>query len=73
MQLGIAVLLGFAELVGSETAHQGLKQSYHNVFWFNLACGSTALVIFVAFVRVPRQKSDLTADEKALKLEAEAL
>ncbi|KAM3418574.1 hypothetical protein BST61_g4550 [Cercospora zeina] len=74
LQLGITLLLGFAELIGSATAHQGLKQSYHNVFWFNLACGATALVIFVSFVRVPRQKSDLTADEKAIReAEAEAL
>ncbi|KAI5369956.1 Putative major facilitator superfamily, MFS transporter superfamily [Septoria linicola] len=65
LHLGMAILLGFAELVATETAYQGLKASYQNVFWYNLARGATCLVVFVAFVRIPRQKSDLTADEKA--------
>jgi hypothetical protein len=34
------------------------------VFWFELACGAAALVIFVGFVRIESAKSDLTADEK---------
>ena len=64
MQLGIALMLGFAEIIATGTAHQGLRKSYQNVFWFNLACGATALVIFMAFIRIDRAKSDLTADEK---------
>lgn len=56
MQLGIALMLGFAAIITTGTAHQGLRKSYQNVFWFNLACGATALAIFMAFVRtiVPR-------------------
>jgi hypothetical protein len=34
------------------------------VFWFELACGAAALVVFVGFVRIDSAKSDLTADEK---------
>jgi MFS family permease len=71
LQLGIAVLLGFSEVIASQTAGQGLKESYQNVFWFNFACGATALVVFM-FVRIPRAKSDLTADEKEAR-EKEAL
>ncbi|KAK4507691.1 hypothetical protein PRZ48_001426 [Zasmidium cellare] len=67
LQLGIAIMLGFAEIIASETAYQGQRQSYQNVFWFNLACGATALVILMAFVRIDRAKADLTADEKELQ------
>lgn len=62
--LGIAILLGFADVVAIATRGQGEKQSYKNVFWFELACGGAALVLFVGFVRIDRAKSDLTADEK---------
>ena len=64
LQLGIALLLGFADIVASETAYQGQRQSYKNAFWFELACGAAALVIFMAFVRIDSAKSDYTADEK---------
>ncbi|CAK4031186.1 MFS-type transporter [Lecanosticta acicola] len=64
LQLGIALLLGFAEIVATQTADQGLRRSYQNVFWFNLACGATALVVFMGVVRIERAKSDLTADER---------
>jgi MFS family permease len=73
LQLGIAVMLGFSEVIASETSGQGLKESYQNVFWFNFACGAVALVIFVGFVKIPKARSDLTADEKEAALrEAEA-
>ncbi|CZT24483.1 related to transporter (major facilitator superfamily) [Ramularia collo-cygni] len=64
VQLGIALLLGFAEVIASQTAYQGQQQSYRNVFWFNMACGAMALVLF-SFVSIGRANSDLTADEKA--------
>ncbi|KAK4902241.1 hypothetical protein LTR27_001144 [Elasticomyces elasticus] len=63
-QFAIALLLGFADILVSETADQGQQQSYKNAFWLNLACGSTALTIFMAFVRIDRATSDYTADEK---------
>lgn len=64
LQLSIALLLGFADVVVTETKEQGQRQSYKNVFWFELACGAAALVVFVGFVRIESAKSDLTADEK---------
>ncbi|KXT08112.1 hypothetical protein AC579_3953 [Pseudocercospora musae] len=64
MQLGIALLLGFAEIIATNTAQQGQKQSYQNVFWINLACGSTALTIMLSFVKISKVKSGLTADER---------
>lgn len=66
--LSVALLLGFTDVVVSYTAYQGERQSYKNAFWFELACGGAALIIFMAFVRIHRAKSDLTADEReALK------
>lgn len=65
VQLGIALLLGFAEVIATDTAYQGQKQSYQNVFWFNAALGAVALVLFMGFVSISRAKSDMTADEKA--------
>ncbi|GAB7325479.1 hypothetical protein MBLNU13_g09493t1 [Cladosporium sp. NU13] len=64
LQLSIAILLGFSDIIAAMTSYQGEKQSYKNVFWFELACGAAALVIFVGFVRIDSAKSDLTADEK---------
>lgn len=64
LQLSVAILLGFSDIVAAFTSYQGERQSYKNVFWFELACGAAALVIFVGFVRIDSAKSDLTADEK---------
>ncbi|KAH9843407.1 putative MFS-type transporter, partial [Teratosphaeria destructans] len=64
LQLSIAVFLAFADVVVSNTTFRGLKQSYKNAFWFEMACGGTALIIFMGFVRIGRAESDLTADEK---------
>jgi hypothetical protein len=67
LQLGVALLLGFADIVVSNTAHQGQKQSYKNAFWFEMACGVTAMVIFMGFGRVESAKSDYTADERIVQ------
>jgi hypothetical protein len=64
LQLSIALLLGFSDIVATMTSYQGERQSYQNVFWFELACGAAALVVFVGFVRIDSAKSDMTADEK---------
>lgn len=71
VQLGIALSLGFADIVVSNTAGQGERQSYKNAFWFELGCGGFALVIFVLFVRIHAAQSDLTADEKEEQKAAE--
>lgn len=64
LYLGIAFLLGFADLTQTETAKMGLKQSYQAVFWYQFACAATALVILMVFVRIQKAKSDLTIEEK---------
>ncbi|KAK6395370.1 hypothetical protein LTR65_000840 [Meristemomyces frigidus] len=72
LQLSIALLLGFADIVVTATADRGERQSYKNAFWFELACGGAALVVFMGFVRIDSAKSDLTADEKEAQKASEA-
>lgn len=64
LYLGIAFLLAFADFIQTETAGLGLKRSYQNVFWYQLACAATALVILASFVRLRKAESDLTVDER---------
>ena len=64
LHLGIAVLLGFADIIQTKTEHFGLRRSYKAVFWFGVACGALALVIMIFFVKIEPAKSDMTADEK---------
>jgi MFS family permease len=72
LQLGVAVFLGLTDIIQSETApYQGLRKSYKNTFWFGVAAGTVSLLLMVLFVKVPKAKSDLTADEKR-ELEREA-
>lgn len=65
LYLGIAFLIGFADVVLTETRELGLRRSYQAVFWYQLACAALALVIMAAFVRIKKAKSDLTFEEKA--------
>lgn len=72
LHLGIAVCLGFADIVNIETLPSlGPKKSFQAVFWFETACAAMALVILVLFVRVRKAESALTADE-ILEMEEEA-
>lgn len=64
LYLGIAVLLAFAGFVQTETESLGLKRSYQSVFWYQLACAATALVVMAGFVRLRKAESGLTVDEK---------
>jgi len=64
LYLGIAVLLAFAGFVQTKTADLGLKRSYQSVFWYQLACATTALFIMAGFVRLRKAESGLTVDEK---------
>jgi predicted MFS family arabinose efflux permease len=71
LYLGIAVLIGFADVVQTATKKKGLKESYQAVFWYQLACAGVAFVIMALFVRIRKAESDLTVDEKeALQREA---
>lgn len=70
LHLGIAVMLGFADVVNTYTvASLDMRRSYHAVFWFEVACASAALVILVLFVKIKKAESELTVDERA-KLES---
>lgn len=64
LHFGIAVCLGFADIVNIETKPSlGVRKSYQAALWFEVACAATALAILVVFVRVKNAKSALTADE----------
>ena len=66
LHLGIAVMLGFADIVNTYTVLRlGMRRSYHAVFWFEVACASAALVILVLFVKIKKAESELTVDERA--------
>ncbi|KAL2002687.1 hypothetical protein VTN02DRAFT_6170 [Thermoascus thermophilus] len=63
--LGVAVLLGFADVTQAETQPAvGLRRSYRAVFWYNVACTGLSCVVVALFVRIDRARSDLTVDEK---------
>lgn len=70
LQLGFALLLGFTDIVQSYTLESGLRQSYKNTFWVGVASGGACLILVAIWGRVPKAKSDLTADEK-LELQRE--
>ncbi len=74
MQLGIAFLLGFADVTAKQTEDRGPKQSYKIVFWYETGCAAVALILLIGFVKIDRAKSELTADErKAMEEEANTM
>lgn len=64
LHLGIALHLGFADIVQVNTVDLGLRKSYQAVFWFQVALSGLGLVVNALFVRIGRAKSDLTVDER---------
>lgn len=71
--LGIAVMLGFADIVNTYTvARLGPRKSYHAVFWFEVACAAAALIILALFVKIKKAESELTVDERLALEEAAA-
>jgi MFS family permease len=72
LQLGVALCLGLTDIIQSSTVEEaGLRRSYKNTFWFGVAVGSLSLLLITIWGKIPKAKSDLTADEKA-ELEREA-
>ena len=66
LQLGVALCLGLTDIIQSATVEEvGLGRSYKNTFWFGVGAGAVSLVLMGVWGRVPKAKSDLTADEKA--------
>ncbi|KAJ5088837.1 hypothetical protein N7456_012453 [Penicillium angulare] len=64
MHMGIAIMLGFADIVETQTKHLGERESYKAVFWFQSGLAIVGLIIAVFFVRIKNAQSELTADEK---------
>lgn len=65
LQLGVALCLGLTDIIQSATVKEvGLGRSYKNTFWFGVGAGAVSLVLMAVWGRVPKAKSDLTADEK---------
>lgn len=65
LHFGIAIFLGFADIVKSETEHLGQFKSFKAVFWFETALALVGALIVVFFVRIHHAKSDLTVEERA--------
>lgn len=66
LHLGIAITLGFADIVNTYTVDSlGEKKSYQAVFWFEVGCAAAALLIMILFVRLKKAESELTVDERA--------
>jgi MFS family permease len=65
LHLGIAVFLGFADIVNTYTvAELGARLSYHAVFWFEVACAGAALLVLVFFVKIKKAQSEMTIEER---------
>ncbi|KAL5049107.1 hypothetical protein BDW71DRAFT_165552 [Aspergillus fruticulosus] len=71
LHMGIAVMLGFADIVHTETGYLGKRKSYKAVFWYEVGLAAFGLVVVALFVRIKEAKSELTVDERAA-LAAEA-
>ncbi|KAM3081081.1 hypothetical protein ACMFMG_005034 [Clarireedia jacksonii] len=66
LHLGIAVCLGFADIVHTYTVdHLGIRRSYHAVFFFEVACAGASLIILSLFVKIKKAQSEMTVDERA--------
>lgn len=63
MHLGIAVMLGCADIVQTQTKHLGVREGYKVVFWFQTGLAIVGLLIVLFFVRIRHANSELTADE----------
>jgi uncharacterized membrane protein YhdT len=79
VSLGIAVFLGLADVIAGEMEKKGKgkKEIYQDVFWFEVACALTALLVCVVGVRIRKAESKLTRDEeeereKQLQMEEQA-
>jgi len=65
LHLGIAVFLGFADVLYSYQEEKlGDRATYKAVFWFEVACAGLALVILTLFVKIDAAHSDLTVEER---------
>jgi hypothetical protein len=63
--MGIAVMLGFADITQTQTEELGTRKSYKAVFWYQTGLAILGLLIVVFFVRIREAKSEMTIDERA--------
>ncbi|KAJ5475195.1 hypothetical protein N7539_008261, partial [Penicillium diatomitis] len=49
LHMGIAVVLGFADIIESQTKHLGQWKSYKSVFWFQVGLSVVGLLIILGF------------------------
>ncbi|KAJ6134628.1 Major facilitator superfamily domain general substrate transporter [Penicillium sp. IBT 18751x] len=63
MHLGIAVMLGFADIVQTQMKYLGIRKSYKVVFWFQTGLAVVGLLIILLLVRIRHAKSKLTVEE----------
>lgn len=64
LHMGIAVMLGFADITHSETERLGGRRSLKAVFWYQVALAGVGLCIVCGFVRIREARSELTVDER---------
>lgn len=80
MHAGIAVCLGFADVVdtyslspgggrvGDPGKGVGQKESWKRVFWLEVSFAAVALVILAFGVRIKRAESEMTVDEREAEM-----
>jgi hypothetical protein len=64
LHMGIAVMLGFADITQTQTEELGTRKSYKAVFWYQTGLAILGLLIVVFFVRIREAKSEMTIDER---------
>lgn len=64
LHMGIAVMLGFADIVHTQTSELGTVDSYKAVFWYQTGLAILGLLIVAFFVRIREAKSEFTHDER---------
>ncbi|KAJ5679978.1 hypothetical protein N7536_011117 [Penicillium majusculum] len=64
LHMGIAVMLGFADIVHTQTSELGTVDSYKAVFWYQTGLAILGLLIVAFFVRIREAKSEFTLDER---------
>ena len=63
--------MAIGDVVQTQVATKGLKESYRAVFWYQTAAAVLVLVISGIWVKISRAESDLIVDEKTALAEPE--
>lgn len=68
---GLACSVAIGDVVQTQIATKGLKESYQAVFWYQTAAAVLVLVILGIWVKISRAESNLIVDEKTALAELE--